>query len=61
MTFTLAFALTTAAVVHTLLHQGGRIYKTLRYGKAEEDDIRVELSGLLSGNERGGPLVKFGR
>jgi len=43
MTFTLAFALTTAAVVHTVLHQGPRIYKTLRFGKAEEDDIHMKL------------------
>jgi hypothetical protein len=43
MTFTLAFALTTAAVVHTLLHQGERIYKTLRFGKSEDDDIHMKL------------------
>lgn len=43
MTFTLAFALTTAAVVHTILHQGERIYKTLRFGKSEEDDIHMKL------------------
>lgn len=43
MTFTIAFALTTAAVVHTLLHQGPRMYKTLRYGKAEDDDIHMKL------------------
>jgi hypothetical protein len=42
MTFTAAFGLTTAAVVHTVLHQGERIYKTLRSRKFEEDDIHLK-------------------
>jgi hypothetical protein len=43
MTFTIAFALTTAAVVHTILHQGERIYNTLRSRKVEDDDIHMKL------------------
>lgn len=43
MTFTIAFGLTTAAVVHTILHQGERIYNTLRSRKTEEDDIHMKL------------------
>jgi hypothetical protein len=43
MTFTIAFALTTAAVVHTILHQGERIYNTLRSRKVENDDIHMKL------------------
>jgi hypothetical protein len=43
MTFTVAFALTTAAIVHTILHQGERIYNTLRSRKTEADDIHMKL------------------
>jgi hypothetical protein len=43
MTFTIAFALTTAAIVYTLLHQGERIYNTLRSRKVEDDDIHMKL------------------
>jgi hypothetical protein len=42
MTFTIAFALTTAAVVHTALHQGERIYKTVRSRKFEDEDIHIK-------------------
>jgi hypothetical protein len=43
MTFTVAFALTSAAIVYTILHQGERIYHTLRSRRVEEDDIHMRL------------------
>jgi hypothetical protein len=43
MTFTIAFALTSAAIVYTILHYGERIYCTLRSRKVEDDDIHMKL------------------
>jgi OPT family small oligopeptide transporter len=43
MTFMLAFALSTAILVHTALHYGPRIWKAIRNVKVEEDDIHLKL------------------
>jgi hypothetical protein len=43
LTFTVAFALTTTAIAHTLLQHGEFMYKTFKHGKGEEDDIHMKL------------------
>lgn len=43
MTFMLAFALTSALVVHTALHHGPRIYSAVINVKTEADDVHAKL------------------
>jgi hypothetical protein len=43
MTFMLAFALTSALVVHTALHHGPRIYRAVINVKTEADDVHAKL------------------
>jgi hypothetical protein len=43
MTFMLAFALTSALVVHTTLHHGPRIYRAVVNVKTEADDVHAKL------------------
>lgn len=43
MTLTLAFALSTAAVVHTLLHHGPAIWRAIRRREVEKPDIHAKL------------------
>jgi hypothetical protein len=43
MTLTIAFALSTAAVVHTLLYHGPAIWRALRGKQVEEPDIHAKL------------------
>ena len=46
MTFILAFALSTAVLVHTALHHGPRIYRSIINIKTEADDIHMKLMRL---------------
>jgi hypothetical protein len=43
MTFTLAFALTTASVVHTALYHGKHIWRAVRRKEVEPADIHEKL------------------
>ena len=43
MTFMLAFALSTALIMHTLLFHGPRIWKTVRNMRTEIEDIHMKL------------------
>jgi OPT family oligopeptide transporter len=43
VTFMIAFALSTAVLVHTALHHGPRIYKAVTNVKTEADDIHMKL------------------
>ncbi|WVQ85592.1 OPT family small oligopeptide transporter [Cryptococcus sp. DSM 104549] len=43
MTFMVAFALSTALIVHTALYHGPRIYRAVRNVKTEADDIHMKL------------------
>jgi hypothetical protein len=43
MTFMLAFALSSALIVHTILHHGQRIYRAAINLKTEADDIHMKL------------------
>jgi hypothetical protein len=43
MTLTLAFALSTVAIAHTILYHGGHIWRALRHRQVEEPDIHVKL------------------
>jgi len=43
VTFMIAFALSTAVLVHTVLHHGPRIYKAVTNVKTEADDIHMKL------------------
>jgi hypothetical protein len=46
MTFMLAFALSTALLVHTALHHGPRIYRAVRNVRTEADDVHMKLMKL---------------
>ncbi|ORY24685.1 OPT oligopeptide transporter protein-domain-containing protein [Naematelia encephala] len=43
MTYMLAFALSTALIVHTALHHGPRIYRAIINVKTEADDVHMKL------------------
>jgi hypothetical protein len=43
VTFMIAFALSTAIIVHTALHHGPRIYRAMTNVKTEADDIHMKL------------------
>lgn len=43
MTWTLAFALSTAAITHTILYHGGQIWRAMRHRQAEEPDVHAKL------------------
>lgn len=43
MTWTLAFALSTAAITHTVLYHGGEIWRAMRRRQVEEPDIHAKL------------------
>lgn len=46
MTISLAFALSTAAIVHTILYHSGQIWRALRHQQVEEPDIHAKLMRL---------------
>jgi len=43
MVYLVAFALSTALLVHTILYHGGTIYNGIKHGKVEEEDVHVKL------------------
>ncbi|KAI5451012.1 hypothetical protein NCC49_002503 [Naganishia albida] len=43
MTWTLAFALSTAAITHTILYHGGQIWRAMRHRQVEEPDVHAKL------------------
>jgi hypothetical protein len=43
MTWTLAFALSTAAITHTILYHGGEIWRAMRCRQVEEPDVHAKL------------------